>query len=157
MLGLVLRFAALPIVPNTARWALLSACGLKLKTRRLAPGTLFTGPAVTIGRGSFVNTGCLFDAWAQITIGERCAIGPGVMFVTSTHELQTHAQRAGTLHGQPIVVEDGCWIGARATILPGVTVKAGTVIAAGAVVTSDCEPDRMYGGVPARELRRLDP
>ncbi len=155
MRGLVLRFAALPIIPNSARWALLTACGLKLGTRRIAPGTLFTGPNVRIGRGSFVNTRCLFDAWSPITVGERCAIGPGVLFVTSTHQLHTHEQRAGTLHGEAITVEDGCWIGAGAILLPGVTVRAGTVVAAGAVVTRDCEPDRLYGGVPARELRQL--
>lgn len=53
-------------------------------------------------------------------------------------------------------VGDGCWIGANATILPGVTVAPGCVIAAGAVVTKDTEPDGLYAGVPARRVRDLD-
>jgi maltose O-acetyltransferase len=50
-------------------------------------------------------------------------------------------------------IGDRCWIGARATILPGVSIGDGTVVAAGAVVTKDCEPDALYAGVPARRLR----
>jgi len=48
------------------------------------------------------------------------------------------------------VIGDGAWIGARVIILPGVTVGAGAVIAAGSVVTSDCAPDSLYAGVPAQ-------
>jgi maltose O-acetyltransferase len=54
-------------------------------------------------------------------------------------------------HG--VRIGDRCWIGARATILPGVSIGDGTVVAAGAVVTKDCEPGAVYGGVPARRLR----
>jgi maltose O-acetyltransferase len=151
----LLRAAGSPLLPLNARWALLRALGLKLETRRISAGTLFTGPHVSVGRGSFVNTGCLFDAWAPITIGQRCAIGPGVMVLTSTHIPGDHAQRAGAVEGRAVTIEDGCWIGARATILPGVTIAAGSVIAAGAVVTRDCGPDRLYGGVPAAELKRF--
>lgn len=150
----VLRVAGLP-VPRTVRWLLMTACGLELETRAIAPGSRFFGRGVRIGRGSFVNTGCLFDSWAPVTIGANCAVGPGVMFITSTHRLGPHEQRALDIEAAPIVIGDGCWIGAGAIILPGVTVGAGAVIAAGAVVTADCEPDRLYGGVPARPLRTL--
>jgi maltose O-acetyltransferase len=153
--GLLLRTAASPLFPINLRWALLRACGLDLATRRISAGTLFTGPRVSVGRGTFINTGCVFDAWAPITIGERCAFGPGVMVLTSTHAPGDHTQRAGAMEVRPVTIGDGCWIGARVTILPGVTIAPGCVIAAGAVVTRDCEPDRLYGGVPAAELKRL--
>lgn len=103
-----------------------------------------------------MNTGCLFDSSAPITVEPWVHFGPGVSLVTSTHTLGPHGQRAGELIAKPIHIGAGCWIGARAVILPGVTIAPGTVIAAGAVVTSDCEADRVYAGVPAREVRILD-
>jgi maltose O-acetyltransferase len=154
--GLVLRFAGLALVPRNLRWLLLTAVGLRLKTRQIAPGSLFTGPDVAIGRGSFVNTMCLFDAWAPITLGNRVAVGMGVLFATSTHKLGPSGARAGPLDVAPITVGDGVWIGARAVLLPGVSVGSGCVIAAGAVVTEDCAPDGLYAGVPARRIRDLD-
>jgi maltose O-acetyltransferase len=54
---------------------------------------------------------------------------------------------------KPVRVSDRCWLGARATILPGVTIGEGTIIGAGAVVTKDCKPGAVYVGVPARRLR----
>jgi acetyltransferase-like isoleucine patch superfamily enzyme len=59
--------------------------------------------------------------------------------------------------GRPITVEDGAWIGARAMIMPGVTVGAGATIAAGAVVTRDCVAGGTYAGIPARLIREPAP
>ena len=53
----------------------------------------------------------------------------------------------------PVVIEDGCWIGANVTILKGVRVGRGSVIAAGAVVTKSCEPYSIIGGVPAKLIK----
>ena len=77
------------------------------------------------------------------------------MFCTSTHALGTPARRAGQPTVAGIVVGDGCWIGTRATLLPGVTVAPRCIVAAGAVVTRDTRPDGLYGGVPAVLLREL--
>lgn len=52
-----------------------------------------------------------------------------------------------------MVVEDGCWIGANVTILKGVTIGRGSVVAAGAVVTRSCPPYSIIGGVPARVIK----
>lgn len=152
---MVRRFASLWFVPRTVRWALLSLMGAKLNTRAIAPGSTFTGPHVTVGRGSYINTGCLFDTSAPIRIGRGVQVGMGVMLITSTHELGSSDGRAGALTAAPISIGDGAWIGARATILPGVTVGPGCVVAAGAVVTRDCDANHLYGGVPARAIREL--
>lgn len=152
---IALGAAASRITPRTLRWAIHRACGLNINTRAIASGCAFFGPGVTIARGTYVNTGCLFDASAPITIETRCDIGPGVYFVTSTHALGDHEHRAGVNRSAPITVGEGTWIGARATILPGVTIAPGCVVAAGAVVTKDCGPDEVYGGVPARSMRAL--
>ena len=55
---------------------------------------------------------------------------------------------------QPVVIEDDVWVGANVTILKGVTIGHGSVVAAGAVVTKSCPPYSIIGGVPAKVLRR---
>jgi len=154
--GVILQFAGSWFLTRSVRWAILRACGLKVETRAICARTTFTGPDVAIGRGSFVNSDCFFDAMAPITLGEGVAVGMDVLFATSTHEIGPATRRAGRLTAAPIRVEDGVWIGARAVLLPGVTVGSGCVIAAGAVVAADCEPNGLYGGVPARRIRDLD-
>jgi maltose O-acetyltransferase len=102
-----------------------------------------------------MNTGLRMDVGATITIQDHVVIGHEVMFVTSTHAYGGPDHRAGTLTVAPIVVEEGAWLGARCTILPGVTVGRGAVVAAGAVVNRDVPPNTLVGGVPARVLREL--
>jgi maltose O-acetyltransferase len=65
------------------------------------------------------------------------------------------SRRAGDLKAEPVTIGDGAWIGARATILPGVTIGGGAVVAAGSVVTRDLPANVLAGGVPARVIREL--
>lgn len=111
---------------------------------------------LTIGAGSFINLETLIDVHAEVTIGERVAIGQRVMIITDTHELGGPLARAENRVAAPIVIGDGCWIGAGATILPGVTIGESTVIAAGAVVTHDIPANVIAAGVPAKPIRELD-
>ncbi len=78
-----------------------------------------------------------------------------VSFIGITHEIGSAQSRAGADVSYPIKVGNGCWIGARSTILPGVTVGDGCIIAAGSVVNKDCEPNSLYAGVPARKIKDL--
>jgi maltose O-acetyltransferase len=151
----LLTISSLSGIPRKVRWALLRLSGVSTDAWNIGPGCYFGTSNVVIGRGTFVNRGCVFDGLSQIRIGERCALGMEVMLVTSTHPIATHERRAGDVDGQPLTIGNGCWIGARAVILPGVHVGDGAVIAAGAVVVSDCEPDTIYAGVPARPVRSL--
>ena len=156
----VLVFNALQgshLTPKLLRWAALRAWGVQAATHQISHGCWFGGSRVAIGAGTYVNFGCVFDNLAPVSIGARCDIGMRTMFVTSTHEVGPAERRAGPLAGKPVVVEDGCWIGAGATILPGVTVRAGCIVASGAIVTKDCEPNGLYAGSPARRVRELDP
>jgi acetyltransferase-like isoleucine patch superfamily enzyme len=109
-----------------------------------------------IGAVTFVNCDCILDLSDNITIGERVALAQEVMILTATHALGMAEQRTGDLFLAPVVVEDGAWIGARATILPGVTVGKGAVVAAGAMVTRDVHPNSLVGGVPAKFIKYLD-
>jgi maltose O-acetyltransferase len=146
---------ASPLVPTRGRWLALRAVGMPVERCSVASRVWFGSSRVRIGRGTYVGHHCLFDTWAPITIGERCAIAMQVSFVTSSHELGGPDRRAGAMTTQAVTVGDGAWIGARATVLPGVTIGEGAVVAAGAVVTQDCEPHALYAGVPARRVRAL--
>ena len=118
-------------------------------------GCQIHGSHLRIGAETYINTGCQFHCGALVDIGAKCNIAMEVLFCTATHEIGDVTRRAGGALFFPIRVSDGCWIGARATIAPGVTIGAGCVVAAGAVVTKDCAPNGLYGGVPARRLREL--
>lgn len=121
----------------------------------VSPGVWFGSARVAIGEGTFVNYGCMFNTSAQISLGARCDVGMQVTFATSSHQIGTEARRAGPATAAPIVVGDGAWIGARVVVLGGVHIGAGAVIAAGAVVTKDCEENSLYAGVPARKIKIL--
>jgi maltose O-acetyltransferase len=143
------------LVPRALRWALLRGFGVGTASRQVSHGCWFGGRDVEIGRGTFVNFGCVFDNLAPVRIGARCDIGMEAMFVTSTHAAGGPERRAGAVGGKPVAVGDGCWIGARVMVMPGVTVGDGCVLAAGAIVTRDCEPHGLYAGVPAQRVRDL--
>lgn len=91
----------------------------------------------------------------SITIGNNCFIAMNCVLTTSTHEIGDSKRRAGNNRLLPIIIEDGCWLGTNVTVLPGVTIGRGCIIAAGAVVTKNCEPNGMYAGVPARRIKDL--
>lgn len=112
---------------------------------------------IYIGRDTFINSHVRFAARAPggIRIGERVMIGPGCYFETANHALTTDESGRRITLPRPIVVESDVWLGARVTVLPGVHIGRGSVVAAGAVVADDVEPYTLVGGVPARLLRRL--
>lgn len=79
-----------------------------------------------------------------------------VTFLNSTHQVGNFEKRAGQYTPMPITVGDGCWIGANALIMPSVTIGNGVIIAAGSVVTQNCDGNCLYGGVPAKKIKELD-
>ena len=108
--------------------------------------------------GCFVNRGCQFHtgpANGKITIGENVRLAMNVTMVCVSHKIGDSNMRAGETEYLDINIGKGCWICANVLILPGVTIGEGTVVAAGAVVTSDLEPDCLYAGVPARKIKQL--
>lgn len=107
-----------------------------------------------IGENVFFNSGCRFQDQGGIYIGDNCLIGHNVVLATINHDLSP-ANR-GTNLPSPIRIGKNVWIGANATVLPGVTIGDNAVIAAGAVVTRDVAANTVVGGVPARLLREID-
>lgn len=137
--GLILRWAGIDVAPSAVVY----------------PSCFFGGSRISIGPQTFINWGCFFDNIGEIAIGARCSVGMQVMFCTSDHHHGGHDQRGGALVGRKIVVGDGCWLGARVIVLPGVTVGPGCIVGAGSVVTKDCEPNSLVVGSPARLVRML--
>ncbi|MGX9900552.1 DapH/DapD/GlmU-related protein [Arthrobacter sp. SA17] len=90
-----------------------------------------------------------------MTIGTSVAIGPFVRLITDNHLLGSPTRRAGQVHSLPITIGDGVWIGASVTIIGGIHVGDGAVIAAGSVVTKDVPPNTLVAGVPAVVKRSL--
>ncbi len=143
------------VVPNGLRTRGLRACGISVGTgTKIRSRSLVKTLNVSIGERSFVNHGVHIDD-GGLTIGNRVYVGPGATFATGSHEIGGPEQRAGKHLTRPIRVDDGVWIGADSTILGGVTIAKGCIIAAGAVVTRSTEPHGLYAGVPARRVRNL--
>jgi maltose O-acetyltransferase len=152
--GLVNVSAASAFLTEGQRRRLYRRGGIDLAGTSVRPGCWFFSDKITFGDGGMMNHGCVIENREHVTIGDRVFIGPGVLIGTSTHETGPPEMRAGDYVGRPVVIEDGCWIGARAVILPGVTIARGCIVGAGAVVTRSTQPDGLYVGVPAqrREL-----
>lgn len=142
------------LLPITIRRILLRLAGCQIDSQ---VGGLkhcgFDTRHVSIGNGSFVNVGCWFEGIGRIDIGRDVFLGPQVMILTSVHEIDQDGQVARMPVPSQVRIGDRCWLGARAMIMPGVTIGEGTVIGAGSVVTKDCEPGALYVGVPARRVR----
>ncbi len=146
---------------NRTRTALLRAGGMKIgRGSQIMGPVVITGPGLwrelfEIGEHTFVTGPLRVDLAAQVKIGNRVNLGHAVTLLTMEHEIGPQQKRCGLRKTGPIVIEDAVWIASNATILPGVTVGAASVVAAGAVVTRDVAPNTLVAGVPARVVREL--
>ena len=111
------------------------------------------GSFTTIGKNVFINHACSFLDLGGITIEDDVLIGPRVNLVTESHPLDPEDRKA--LIAKPITIRRRAWIGAGATILPGVTVGENAVVAAGAVVSRDVPANTVVAGVPARIVKSI--
>ena len=143
-------------MPTRARVVIYKICGMSVPLLVNArPGITIRTQRLWLGPGTSLNARCLFDNRADVIIGRNVGVGFDVHFITSTHDPSDPRVRAGRGAALPIRVGDGAWLGSRVSILAGVTIGDGCVIAAGAVVTKDCMPNGLYGGVPAKRIRDL--
>jgi maltose O-acetyltransferase len=110
--------------------------------------------AISIGEGSRINAEAILDCRGGLEIGAHVSISPQVSIVSADHDRDAPSF---PLRHARVVIEDHVWIGIRATILPGVRIGRGAVVAAGAVVTKDVAPGWVVAGVPARRIGERDP
>lgn len=121
--------------------------------------TLFTpfhtniGINISLGKNVFINHACSFLDLGGIVIEDDVMIGPRVNITSENHPVDVATRN--TMLPAKVVIKRNAWIGAGATILPGVTVGENSVVAAGAVVTADVPANTVVAGVPARILKQI--
>ena len=117
--------------------------------------TIVQANRLRVGRNFGCNTGTYINAIGGITMGDYVLLGSNVTISSGKHPIDGAEPPifARPVEPQPIVIEDGVWIAAGAVILPGVTLRKGTVVGANAVVTRDTEAYGVYAGAPATKRR----
>ena len=137
---------------------MLRGCGSNVRFSALTSD--FTYRNLTIGNDVYIGPHALFLCTeSQIFIGNKVLFGPHVTIIGGDHRitdvgrfiydvLDKHPEDDQDVH-----IEDDVWIGTNTTLLKGVTVGRGAVVAAGALVTKDVPPYAIVGGVPAKVLK----
>ena len=163
-------FVSLAMLPyRLALFPQLRAPWLRLLGARLGRGTILHDvrffnldrrglPGLEIGDECFLGAECLLDLADAIRLGRQVTLAERVLVLTHMnvgyrdHPLQRHFPATAAA----VVIDDGCFVGASVTILPGVRIGARSFVAAGAVVTQNVPPGTLVAGVPARVVRGLD-
>jgi len=140
------------VIPTRWRWRLYRFVGLPVRRSYIAPGVFFGSRRISVGAGTFLNAGCFIDGADVVTIGNEVSLGMRTMVITGTHKVGKSGRRADEAVSMPVNIEDGCWVGANVTILPGVTLGRGSVVGAGSVVTKSYPPNSKLAGSPARTM-----
>jgi len=121
--------------------------------------TLFTpfytnvGRHIKLGKNVFINHACSFLDLGGIEIEDNVMIGPRVNISSENHP--TEIGKRNTMVPQKVTIKKGAWLGANVTVLPGVSIGENSVVAAGALVNKDVEPNSVYAGIPAKKIKEL--
>ena len=115
------------------------------------------GSRITLGDHVYANTGLTVIDDTFVTIGSHVMLDPRVTISAASHPVDPELRRQAYQYDLPVVLEENVWVGAGATILPGVTIGKNSVIGAGSVVDRDIPPDVVAAGVPCRVLREIGP
>ncbi len=115
------------------------------------------GGGSEIGRSCYVGDGCRISANvflpSHAQVGAKVFIGPGVTFTDDRYPRVL--EEGEEYRAEPPIIEDGANIGAGAVILPGIRIGKGALVAAGAVVTHDVEPNTLVVGAPSRDVSKM--
>lgn len=166
---LLARYNALPYEDKTERTQMLKEMFGSMGSN-VSVGHSFLcdyGCNIHLGNNVSVNMNCSFIDCNRITIGNNVLIASNVQIYTATHPVElderltpewtpdSHEYFCRT-YALPVTIEDGCWIGGGAILLPGVTIGHGSVIGAGSVVTKNIPPDCVAAGNPCKVIRTIN-
>ncbi len=112
------------------------------------------GRHIRIGKNVFINHACTFLDLGGITIEDDVQIGPKVNLISENHPVDPTQRKNLILNS--VLIKRNAWIGAGATILPGVTIGENAIVAAGAVVHKDVPANTIVGGIPAKLIKEID-
>ncbi|HEY1160732.1 MAG TPA: WcaF family extracellular polysaccharide biosynthesis acetyltransferase [Terracidiphilus sp.] len=152
------HFAGFPVV--RCYWLPVSAIKVRVlrlfgarigKGAYLKPGLKVKFPwYLTIGDHCWIGEDVWIDNLAQVTIGSHVCISQGAYLCTGNHDWKSPNMK---LFRRPIKLQDGCWVGARATLCPGVVLGIGATVTVGSVASGDIPAYQIWAGNPARYIR----
>ena len=131
--------------------AIFTDCGYNVNIEK---GAMFSsGSGIRLGNNSGLGINC--SVHGPLTIGENVMMGPDVVILTHTHNIERTDIPMGEQGSKiaDVIIGDDVWIGMRSIIMPGVKIGKGVVIGAGAVVTKDVPDYAVVGGVPAKIIK----
>ncbi|WP_111709969.1 acyltransferase [Lutibacter citreus] len=146
----------------------LGAISDKFRTFFCSKIFLKSGKKIVIKKGAYFGTGrnIIIGNYSQIgenariandtIIGENVMMGFDVVILSVRHKddsIEVPLIKQGYFPCKRVTIQDGCWIGARSILMPGVIIGEGSIIGAGSVVTKDVERYSIYGGVPAKKIK----
>ena len=148
LVALVIRIQGSPFIRPPLRRRLLNWVGAAIHpTAVIEHSCRLSGPLLRMGAGARLNVGARLDCSTWITLEDEARIGMEFMAITRTHQIEASSIRRNPespdLWGE-IVIGRGCWLGARVTVLPGVTIAAGCVVGATTTMLHSTEPDGLY-------------
>lgn len=120
-------------------------------SRVMSPLTAIRPHEVSIGKGCVIMNGCLMMAAGGITIEDGAMIAANCQLISNNHDLENR----WVITCKPVHIGKRAWIGAGATILPGITVGDNAVVGAGSVVTKDVAPNTIVAGNPAKFIKNI--
>lgn len=106
---------------------------------------------ISVGKGTVIGNYSHLDGRNGIVIGENVNFSTSACIYTEQHDINDPYFRSLNSGGK-VVINDRAWISSRTTVLPGITVGEGAVLASGAVAVRDLDPFTVYGGVPAKKI-----
>lgn len=106
---------------------------------------------LTLGDNVWLGEGCWIDNLDKVTIGNNVCISQGALLLTGNHD---YTSKSFDYRNAPIIVENGAWIGAKAVVCPGVTVRSHAVLTVASIVTKEMEAYGIYQGNPAKIIRK---
>ncbi len=119
-------------------------------------GAFIGGGDVEIGDRTYIGHFFTINSGQSIHVGKYCMIANHVSLVDNEHGMRRDAlMRVQPVSSRPIVIEDNVWLAEKVTVLGGVTIGTGSVVAAGSIVNHDVPPNTLVAGAPARFVRRL--
>jgi maltose O-acetyltransferase len=145
-------------IGSTIRTTVVPFKAIGRRVRLLHGGWIEYPGNLSIGDYTQINRRCTINAGGGVEIGKNVLIGPGAVIYSINHNYSDRRRciaEQGYTNAE-VIIEDDVWLGACAIITPGVRVRKGTVVAAGAVVTKDTEPYSIVAGVPAIKIGQRD-
>ena len=156
--GTNVEISAINSIKGKFQIELFSESNLKIGTFLMSAGPCYIkcteNAMCKIGEKVFINHNCSITCVEEITIGDACNIANNVVIVDHDHRLGKYGVEQG-LESKPVHIGKNVWIGANTVILRGVSIGDGAIIAAGAIVNQDIPPYEIWGGVPAKRIKRL--